>query len=878
MNITQLRVNHVPNPLGFELDPLCLSWVTGETESKRQTAAQVRIAFDPDFHNICFDSGKSSRISSICFCPALKLEPCTRYYWQVRVWGDGGDSAVSETAFFETGKMTTSWSAKWITPDTEGDTHPLLRRSFVIPSPVAEARAYVCGLGLYELEINGRKAGEEYLTPGFHSYDFCLQYQTYDIGGLLKQGENAVGVMLGNGWYKGRFGFDGGYTKLYGDRFALLCEIRVTLENGAMLVIGTDGSWKWKGAPVLQSGIYDGEVCDARNETAGWSSPGTEEMDWKPVSESDMGYDKLIARRSLPVVVRERRKPVSVIDTPKGETVLDFGQNMTGWVEFDCKLPCGNEAVLQYGEVLQDDCFYNENLRTAKAEYRYISDGTERHVRPHFTYYGFRYVKVRGMEPVDPSAFTACVIYSDLGQTGTIETSNEMVNRLFQNALWGQKSNFLDVPTDCPQRDERMGWTGDAQVFCGTACFNMETPAFYAKFMADLGNEQKALGGSVPFVVPCIKPPEPINGIDIGKSQGSAAWGDAATIIPWTTYLFYGDGSLLKKQYPVMKAWVDFIKGQDDKDGGTRLWKTGFHLADWLALDNPDKNSPMGGTDMYFIASAYYCYSASLTAKAAKAIGNGKDAAFYQKLSDEVKNAIRREYFTATGRIAIDTQTAMAVALFMDLVPDEFRGRLAGDLRKKLKANQMYLNTGFVGTAYLCRALSENGANDCAYTLFLNEEYPSWLYEVKLGATTVWERWNSILPDGKISGTGMNSLNHYAYGAIVEWMYRDMCGLNPTEEAPGFKKVKICPKPDKRIRKVSMRYRSASGQYKIAWACQDDNTVSFDFEIPFDAEASVTLPEGGIIESGPEGSAGKTELKLIAGKYHFEYRIKSEKL
>ncbi|HEX3025845.1 MAG TPA: family 78 glycoside hydrolase catalytic domain [Clostridia bacterium] len=872
MKITKLKANHVSDPLGFELDPLCLSWVVCDSESKRQTAAQVRVAFDPEFHNVCCDSGKSSEISSLCFCPELKLEPYTRYYWQVCVWGDGGDSAVSKTAFFETGKMKTPWSAKWITPNPDEEEHPLLRRSFVVPSPIAKARVYVCGLGLYELEINGQKAGEEYLTPGFHSYDFSLQYQTYDISKLLKQGENAVGAMLGNGWYKGRFGFDGGYTKLYGDKFALICEIRITLENGATLVIGTDENWKWKESPVLKSGIYDGEVYDARKETPGWSSPGTDEESWKPVSELDLGYDKLTARRSLPVVVKERKKPVSLIHTPKGESVLDFGQNMAGWVEFDCSMPSGKETVLQYGEVLQDGCFYNDNLRTAKAEYRYVSNGKERHVRPHFTYYGFRYVKVDGMESVDPSAFTACVVYSDLEKTGTIETSNELVNRLFLNALWGQKSNFLDVPTDCPQRDERMGWTGDAQIFCGTACFNMDTPAFYTKFMADLGNEQKVLGGSVPFVVPCIKPPEPINGIDIGKSQGSAAWGDAATVIPWTTYLFYGDRSLLEKQYPTMKAWVDYIKRQDDKDGSSRLWKTGFHLADWLALDNPDKDSPMGGTDMYFIASAYYYYSASLTAKAAKAIGNEEDAAFYQKLADEVKNAIQREYFTATGRIAIDTQTAMAVALFMNLVPEEFRKRLAADLRKKLEANKMYLNTGFVGTAYLCRALSGNGANDCAYTLFLNEDYPSWLYEVKLGATTVWERWNSILPDGKISGTGMNSLNHYAYGAIVEWMYREMCGLNPTDDAPGFKKVKICPRPDQRIRQVSMSYQSATGLYKIGWNYLDENTVSFDFEIPFDAQAFITLPQGGKVINGPTENEN-TEFKLETGKYHFDYQL-----
>ncbi len=646
MKIEHLKTNHLENPIGFELDPICLSWIVCDSVSKHQAAAQVRVAFDPKFHNVCYDSGESSAINSVCFCPEIKLEPCTRYYWQVRVRGDCGDSAVSETAFFETAKMKVPWDAKWITPDLNRDIHPLLRKTFSISSPIAEARAYVCGLGLYELEINGRKAGEEYLTPGFHSYDFCLQYQTYDIGDFLKQGENAVGVMLGNGWYKGRFGFDGGYTDLYGDRFALICEIRIKLTDGTTLTVKTDESWKCKEAPVLESGIYDGETYDARKETEGWSSSDTNDSSWETVSEINLGYDRLTARRSLPVFIKERRKPVSLIHTPKGEEVLDFGQNMAGWVEFDCSLPQGNEAVLQYGEVLQDGCFYNANLRTAKAEYRYISKGKKKHVRPHFTYYGFRYVKLCGFETIDPSAFTACVVYSDLEQTGSIETSNALVNRLFLNALWGQKSNFLDVPTDCPQRDERMGWTGDAQIFCGTACFNMDVPAFYAKFMEDLKNEQKAFGGSVPFVVPCIKPAQPAGKIDLGKASGSAAWGDAATIIPWTTYLFYGDKALLEKQYPAMKSWVDYIKKQDDKDGSTRLWKTGFHFADWLALDNPDKNSPMGGTDMYFIASAYYYYSASLTAKAAEAIGSKEDAAYYQKLANEVKQAIQKEYFT----------------------------------------------------------------------------------------------------------------------------------------------------------------------------------------------------------------------------------------
>lgn len=874
MKITALKANHITNPLGFEPDPVCLSWIVCDSVSKHQASAQVRVAFDPGFHNVCYDSGKSPTINSVCFYPELKLEPCTRYYWQVLVWGDCGDRAVSETAFFETAKMKMPWDAKWITPNLNRNIHPLFRKTFSVPSPIAEARAYVCGLGLYELEINGRKAGEEYLAPGFHSYDFSLQYQTYDIGNLLKQGKNAVGAMLGNGWYKGRFGFDGGYTNLYGDRFALICEIRIKLADGTALTVNTDESWKCKEAPILESGIYDGESYDARKETWNWSSSDTDDSSWKTVSEINLGYDRLMARRSLPVFIKECRKPVSLIHTPKGEDVLDFGQNMAGWVEFDCSLPEGNEAVLQYGEVLQDGCFYNANLRTAKAEYRYVSDGKKKHVRPHFTYFGFRYVKLCGFETIDPSAFTACTIYSDLEQTGSIETSNALVNRLFLNALWGQRSNFLDVPTDCPQRDERMGWTGDAQIFCGTACFNMDVPAFYAKFITDLRDEQKALGGAVPMVVPCIKPEKPLNGIDMAKAPSSSAWGDAATIIPWTTYLFYGDKALLKKQYPAMKSWVDYIKKQDDKDGSARLWKTGFHLADWLALDNIDRESRLGGTDMYFIASAYYYYSTSLTAKAAGAVGNKEDAAYYQKLADEVKQAIQKEYFTATGRIAVDTQTAMAVALFMDFVPEGFRTRIGNDLRKKLEANKIYLNTGFVGTACLCRALSESGSNDYAYTLLLNENYPSWLYEVKLGATTIWERWNSLLPDGKISGTDMNSLNHYAYGAIVEWMYRDMCGLNPVEETPGFKKVAICPKPDRRIEKVSMSYRSAAGLYRIGWAFLDQDFIRFDFEIPFDAAASVTLPEGCAMEDDTDQICGG-KFELEAGKYHFEYHLKA---
>lgn len=875
MRIEEMKTNHIKNPLGFDIKKAVYSWVVTETTAKQQSAARVQVARDDGFRDLLFDSGKSSGISSVGYCPPMRLEPCTRYFWRVQIWDENDDTAVSDPAWFETAKMETSWFASWITPNLPTSRHPLMRTSFFLPGEVERARAYVCGLGLYELEVNGEKVGNEYLTPGFHSYDFWLQYQTYDITSFLRKGKNGIGAMLGNGWYKGRFGFGGIDADIYGDRFALICELDIRLKDGSSVVVGTNEKWKCKESAVRFSGIYDGEKIDARMETDGWSGPDCPDAAWRDISIANISFEKLTARRSLPVLVQQRLQPVEVIVTPRRETVLDFGQNLTGWVEFECDLPAGSAVRLQFGETLQNGCFYNKNLRTAKAEMTYVSDGHRRKVRPHFTYFGFRYVKLSGFDKVSPGSFTACSLYSDMEQTGRIVTSDSRVNRLFQNALWSQKDNFLDVPTDCPQRDERMGWTGDAQVFCATACFNMDTPAFYGKFMEDLRKEQSACGGSVPNLVPCIKLKTEEEIDYLGQSGGSAAWGDAATVIPWTLYLFYGDKSLLEEQYPAMKAWADYIKRQDDGDGGSRLWKTGFHFGDWLALDNPDKESRVGGTDVYYVASAYYYFSTSLIGRAAKALCREEDAAYYSKLAAEIKEAFRNEYFTPSGRIAVDTQTARVLALFLDLVPDGYREKILKELKQKIETRGMHLDTGFVGTPYLCRVLSENGANDYAYALFLQEGFPGWLYEVKLGATTIWERWNSILPDGKVSGTGMNSLNHYAYGSIVEWMYRNMCGLNPGESRPGFKSAIIRPFPDKRIHEVAMEYRSAAGLYRISWRHESDTSICYRITIPFDAKATLLLPCGGKSEITVNGTTvlrnvetgGNNGVELDAGEY-----------
>jgi alpha-L-rhamnosidase len=881
MRITKLRTNHINNPLGFELTRLSLSWITETSHSKYQEAAQVFIALDEDFDQIVYDSGKRQDINSLAFSPEMKLKPRTRYYWKVMVWGDQGDASTSEVAWFETAKMEEEWRGQWMASSLDKEIHPLFRKIFTLPEDIVSARAYVCGLGIYELMINGQRIGEEYFTPGYNSYDFWLQYQTYDITSQLKSGDNAIGLMLGNGWYKGRFGFDGGYHKLYGNQFAFIAEVVATKKDGSTIVIGSDPEWKCAPSPIIFSGIYDGEVYDANKEISDWSLPTFDDTEWTNVIPAHVKTERLQARLSLPVKIMEERTPIDIIKTPADETVLDFGQNMTGWVRFKTSATRGQKLKLQHGEILQDGCFYNENLRTAKAEYIYISDGNVREVQPNFTFYGFRYVKLTGFEgEIDPKDFTGCVIYSELEETGSIKTSNPDVNRLFLNAMWGQKGNFLDVPTDCPQRDERMGWTGDAQIFASTACFNMYSPAFYTKYLQDLREEQIRISGSVPFIVPTLKPE---NDPGFVTGNGSAAWGDAATIIPWTLYLHYGDKELLKQHLNTMKDWVDYIKRKDDESGGTRLWKTGFHFADWLALDGKEPGGVIGGTDPYFVASAYYCYSARLVAKAATVLEKEELAKEYSNLSEEVKAAILHEYFTPSGRSAIHTQTAMIVALYMDLVPEHYRSRIIEDLKQKLRDDNMHLTTGFVGTPYFCHALSENGAKEEAYTLLLNDDYPSWLYAVKMGATTIWERWNSVLPDGKISGTDMNSLNHYAYGSIAEWMYRYMCGINPVEAAPGFKKFKLAPQPYGKLTYVKASFHSASGLIESSWEIKEDGVLSFVFNVPFNTTAELTLPDADVnmvkvngetlASSGLSSEQLATEVccTLMAGKYEFTY-------
>ncbi len=847
MKITHLRTNHIVNPIGYMVDMPTVSYVVEESTGNKQCCARIEVATDSAFNGVVYDTGKCDYICPLGHDIKIDLGPYTRYYWRVTVWADNGDTGTSDVAYFETGKLGESWTAQWIAAPFDKAVHPLIVKDFAVPTGLVSARAYICGLGVYELEINGKKVGSDYLEPFYNDYNNWIQYITYDVTDCLINGDNRIGLALGNGWYKGRFGFMAGMGELYGDQMKCIAEIRLTLSDGSVQVIHTDTSWLCKAGPVQESSIYDGEVYDANQATCGWSKFGTNDGFVNAVI-ADAPAGALTARLSPPNTIIEKIKPVELIHTPIGETVIDFGQIMTGWVEFDVDLPKGSVVKLQYGEIMQKDVFYNDNLRSAKQAYTYTSDGKKAHVRPYFTFYGFRFVKVEGIDKINLDDFIGCVIHSDIGFTGCIETSNEKVNKLFKNTIWGQRGNFLDVPTDCPQRDERMGWTGDAQIFASTASYHMYTPAFYRKYMYDMLLEQREREGSVPHVVPDVltaitnKQPELKRG-PFGKADGSCAWADAATVIPWTVYMFYGDTALLAEQYESMKLWVDYIKMIDETEcGGKRLWTHGFHFADWLALDNPvqgQMGGVMGGTDVYYIASCYYYYSATLTAKAAVVLGNAADAAHYTQLADEVKAAIQKEYFTATGRLAANTQTGYVLALFLGLVPEVFQERAIEALKNKFKENRDHLDTGFVGTGYLCNTLSQIGMTDLAYTLLLHEDYPSWLYEVNMGATTIWERWNSVNPDGLLSDTGMNSLNHYSYGAIADWMYRYMCGINA--EKPGFKSAILAPIPDARFDYAKARYDSATGTYQCGWK-RDGDKIIYTVTVPFDATATFKLP------------------------------------
>lgn len=840
MKITNLQTNHLQEPRGYLLEHVTLSWQVSDTEAKRAAAVRVMVALSEQFERqtVIYDSGRVSDYREGAMTVPVSLKPYTEYYWKVWVEGENGDKAASPAACFETGKLGEAWKGQFIGVPRETESMPCIFREFAISKPVKKARAYVCGLGLYECCVNGQKLGEEYLLPGYHSYDLMLQYQTFVLDGMLKQGGNCFEAVLGEGWYKGRFVFEGGYENLYGSHKKLIAELHLWYEDGTKEIFCSDTSFRARESHILKNSIYDGEEIDALRDCA-----------FLPlkVYEGDPDRNKLRERCNPPIRKTESRKPVQILHTPNGGTVLDFGEMMTGWVEFFCREKKGSSIRLSYGEVLQDGNFYRDNLRTAEACFTYKTDGKAGWIRPHFTFYGFRYVLVEGIEKPLPEEFTAFRIMSALRRTGFIRTDMEKVNRLYENTVRSQQCNFLDIPTDCPQRDERMGWTGDTAVFAQTACMHMDCSAFFGHYMRNLELEQQQTAGAVPFFVPRPKPPFK-EGMNLFlTTEGACTWGDVASILPWTMYELYRDREELKKQYPAMRSWAAYIQRRSEAGKCPYLWTDDRQLGDWLALDNGNLSNPVGATDTGFIASAYYYHTVELCQKAAAALGEKKEALEYSILAKNIRRAFAEKYIREDGSVAFrETQTAYALLLSFGLCPKGKEKAAAQRLKWLIEENGMHLNTGFAGTPFLCPALTENGLSETAYTLLLNEEYPGWLYEVNLGATTVWERWNSLLPDGQISGTEMNSLNHYAYGSVAGWMYRYLCGFTPLAE--GECSMCIAPVPDKRLKWAEGSVENSFGRFYVKWEWVEADTVSVILHIPFNTRALVKLPGGEVME------------------------------
>lgn len=872
MKIYDARVNHMTNPLGFMLEGTVFSWKVKEAQGKKQKEARILVWKDKDGKaEIIKDTGFVEGLESIGQRIDLKLSPYTKYFWTVTVVSDVDEEATSEVQWFETAKMDDPWKASWITCDNCESRHPIFFKDIKFAGPVKKATLYISGLGLYYAYFNGEKIGDEFFTPYCNNYNGWVQYQTYNMTDMLKE-EGRLSVLLGNGWYKGRFGFSQHSQKgFYGDRWHLICELRLEYEDGLIETISSDDTWKVERSNITFSNLYDGEHLDDT----------LDELPIEDVQISELSTDLLSERLSLPVVEREILKPIELITTPKNEKVFDMGQILTGIFRLRLNVPKGRKIHIQTGEILQENSFYNGNLRSAKSEYFYVSDGKKIVLEPKFTFYGFRYIKVDGVDNLDISDMEAVALYSDFEEVGHIETGHKDVNKLVSNVRWSMKGNFLDVPTDCPQRDERMGWTGDAQIFTAAATYLGDTYAFFKKYLYDMYTEQKVHDGLVPVVIPAF-----------GLIRASCGWGDAATIMPWNMYKYYGDKTILEEQFESMKTWVDYIK---KVDGDNHAWRHFFHYGDWLALDNVNlkDDTVFGATDVEFLANVYYAISAGIVAKAAYILDKKKEHKEYKKLSQDQFDIIRKEYYTATGRSAIKTQTALILTLKHNLSIDE-------DLTKQMLKTlfeqvEDKLKTGFIGTPLLCNVLSEHGFEDLAFKLLLNREYPGWLHQISLGATTMWERWNSVNDDGSISSTGMNSLNHYANGSIVEWIFKHVGGIRMNEEGyeiragekeenvgsflPGFKKALLKPMVHWDLGYADASYESISGKYSLSWQIEEVDRIRIKVSVPFGCEAELYLPEidpeelkrddNKIFDKVVDGKC-----ILLAGDYDVSYKTK----
>lgn len=854
--ITHMRTEGLVNPVGIDALPPRLSWrMESPRRGARQSAYQIIatsfLVGRQTSTESSWDSGKIVSSQSVYVPYGGELRSRERVEWIVRVWDECGEITESAPAYFEMGLLDENdWQAHWIEGILAGGIWtsvpcPYLRKEFSTrtveasvnskPVEVSAARLYITALGVYEVHINGHLVSHDLLNPGWTDYHKRIHYHTYDVTSLIQQGENAIGVILGDGWYCGHLDWRG--RQRYGDRPKLLAQLEIAYSDGVVQTIVSDKTWKHNYGPLLEADILMGESYDARREFVGWDKAGFDETGWVEVRIARSPTGKLVAARVPPVRAMQEVYPVSltrVDDWPNQRWVFDLGQNMVGHVRLKVRGKAGQTVTVRHAEALITDhlpsptgTLYTVALRSARATDHYTCKGAEEEVwEPRFTFHGFRYVELTGCDDNPPlETVTGVVVHSDLPLTSSFECSNPLLNRLYQNILWSQRGNFLSIPTDCPQRDERLGWTGDILAFMPTAAYNMDVAAFIGDWLRTLRDAQWE-DGAVPMTAPDLK---------VLPYEGGPAWADAIVVVPWVHYQFYGDKDLLAELYPACKNFISWLVANSPNYVRAGAGWQGF--GDWIAdVETP---KPLIGT-------AYFAHSVDLMSHIAGALGKDDEAAQYRALFEQIRAAFVRHFVLPDGSILSDTQTAYALALQFNLVPDELRSRAAGHLARNVIENGNKLTTGFVGTPHLLFALSENGYLDIAYDLLLQKECPSWLYPVIQGATTIWEHWDSWRHDrGFHPRWLMNSFNHYALGAVGSWMMQVIGGIRPHPNYPGFQHFILNPKVGGGLTYARAEYNSNYGKIISAWQVENGELV-WRFVIPANASAQVVTPDGSV--------------------------------
>jgi alpha-L-rhamnosidase len=744
-----------------------------------------------------------------------------------------------------------TWVASMITPSEDVGGAPLLRHDFFLPEGhggLVQARLHMSSLGVFEAYVNGQPVSGDVLSPGWTSYQWRLRYRTYDVLALL-QPDSVLGVALGNGWYRGRLGWETSGGNTYGTRLGLIAQLELDFEDGHRELVVTESGWRSAPSAVLANDLYDGETIDARLRDDAWMSPGFDDAGWSTV-ETLIGFDHthLVPYTCAPVVRHEHVRPVEITMSPAGHTLVDFGQNLTGWTKIRVTGEAGHEICVSHAEVLENGELGTRPLRTAKATDRYVLSGHDDEFEPTLTFHGFRYAQVDGWPgTLSAGDIEAVVVHTDLRRIGTFECSNDLLNQLHRNVVWGFRGNALDVPTDCPQRDERLGWTGDLAVFAPTAAYLYDVRDWLADWLRDLSAEQRATGGLVPLVIP---DPLTIQGLGMSAYGPYAIWGDACIWVPWALWQAYGDRDVLEAQFDSMTAHLECVEERLSPDG---VWNQGFQFGDWLDPDAPPEQPWESKVRPGVVATACLYRSARMVADVAGIIDRPSDAQRYEALAERTRSAFLSHYLQNDGTIKSDAPTAYALAISFGLLEGEDRQRAGHRLSELVAKNGYHVSTGFAGTPYILDALTTTGHLDDAYRLLLETSCPSWLYPVTMGATTIWERWDSMLPDGSINPGGMTSFNHYALGAVADWMHRTIGGIAPL--APGYRRVLVAPRPGGGLSWAKAKLESLSGEISAEWTLETGELTG-----------TVSLPDG---TTGLLHLPGQEPVELSAGVHLF---------